>query len=81
MIEDFHPRKTKILIGHNKQLKIIKTSITKNKLHHSWILEGPNGVGKATFSYEIAKTLLSLNQVSSTINRQIYNNTHPDLKI
>ena len=81
MIEEFHPRKTRLLVGHEKQLNIVKSAINNSKLHHSWIFEGPNGVGKATFAYLIANILLSSRKDNNKINNQIYNNVHPDLKI
>jgi len=71
MIEEFHPRKTRLLIGHEKQLNIIKSAINNSKLHHSWIFEGPNGVGKATFAYLIANILLSSRKDNNKINNQI----------
>tara|TARA_B100000686_G_scaffold54889_1_gene59146 strand:+ start:2461 stop:3576 length:1116 start_codon:yes stop_codon:yes gene_type:complete len=55
-----HPRKTKALIGHNEQIKTFIDTFENNKLHHSWLLEGPAGLGKATFAYCMSKSILSI---------------------
>ena len=60
MFKNLHPRKTKNLIGHKKQEKIFIEAFENNHLHHSWLLEGPAGLGKATFAYCASRALLSL---------------------
>lgn len=92
MLEEFHPRKTKLLLGHDKQINTFKVAIKNEKLHHSWILEGPEGIGKSTFAYLITRLMLTSNPKDSflknnifyeenSINNQILNNVHPDLKV
>ena len=67
-IEDFesdkhpnskHPRFTQKLIGHEAPKEIFMKSYRSGKLHHSWLIHGPAGVGKATFAWQIAKFLLN----------------------
>ena len=60
-----HPRYTKEFIGHNKEKKIFEDSYFNNSLQHCWLLEGPQGVGKATFAYSAARSILSLNKSQS----------------
>ena len=73
---NLHPRKTKDLIGHSQQIKIFKESYSSNKLHHAWLLEGPRGVGKATFAYNLSRSILSinLNNSPSLFNAEIETN-------
>ena len=92
MLEELHPKKTKLLLGHDKQLNTFKIAIKNKKLHHSWILEGPEGIGKSTFAYFIARSMLAHNPKDvffnnknfyedNPVNNQIINNVHPDLKV
>jgi len=60
MFKNLHPRKTKNLIGHEKQKEIFIEAFKINHLHHSWLLEGPAGLGKATFAYCASRALLTL---------------------
>ena len=78
MLIDSHPRKTKILVGHKKQVNTFQDMYIKDKLHHSWLLEGPSGVGKATFAYTISRAILSNNIQNKNIslfNKDTKNNT------
>lgn len=60
-----HPRYTKEFIGHNKEKKIFEDSYFNNSLQHCWLLEGSQGIGKATFAYCAARSILSLNKSHS----------------
>ena len=60
-----HPRYTKEFIGHNKEKKIFEDSYFNNSLQHCWLLEGSQGIGKATFAYCAARSILSLNKLHS----------------
>ena len=57
-----HPKHTKNFIGHVKEKAIFENAFFNNFLHHSWLLEGPAGIGKATFAYCAARSILSLNK-------------------
>ena len=57
-----HPKHTKNFIGHVKEKTIFENAFFNNFLHHSWLLEGPAGIGKATFAYCAARSILSLNK-------------------
>jgi len=56
---NLHPRKTKLLIGHNNEIQTFIDNFKNNTLHHSWLLEGPAGLGKATFAYSLSRAILS----------------------
>ena len=62
---NIHPKKTKIFIGHEQEKKVFQNAFFNNSLHHSWLLEGPAGIGKATFAYCAARSILALNKENS----------------
>lgn len=47
------------LIGHGDAEAQLLRAIGSGRMHHAWLLTGPQGVGKATFAYRLAKFLLS----------------------
>lgn len=53
------PRETYELIGQEAAEQAFLTSFGSGKLPHAWLLAGPQGVGKATFAYRIARALLA----------------------
>ena len=68
-------------------------SAAQDQVHHAWIIAGPEGIGKATFAYRLAKYLLSSTderegggdglqvQPSSVANRQVLTLSHPGLMV
>ena len=56
-----HPRYIKKLIGHQQEKQLFEDSFFNNTLQHCWLLEGPSGIGKASFAYCAARAILSLN--------------------
>ena len=56
-----HPRYIKRLIGHHQEKQLFEDSFFNNTLQHCWLLEGPSGIGKASFAYCAARAILSLN--------------------
>lgn len=53
------PRKQNFLLGHDEQKTLIQRLFDDSKMPHGWILTGPDGIGKATFAYHMAKFLLN----------------------
>jgi DNA polymerase-3 subunit delta' len=53
-----HPRDTRRLLGHQAQEAAFVAALDSGRLHHAWLLTGPEGVGKATFAYQAARRLL-----------------------
>ena len=49
MAED-HPRETFTLQGHEIAEAAFEDARERGRLHHAWLLTGPEGVGKATTS-------------------------------
>jgi DNA polymerase III subunit delta' len=59
-LEDFaHPRATTALYGHDGPENLLAESVAGGKMHHGWLICGPEGVGKATLAYRLAKHLLA----------------------
>ncbi len=54
-----HPRETARLIGQDAAQAAFLEAFNSGKLHHGWLLTGPQGVGKATLAWRIAKFLLA----------------------
>jgi len=47
------------LIGHDSQVDAFLEAMASGKLHHAWLLVGPQGVGKAAFAEAAALRLLA----------------------
>ena len=59
-LENFpHPRETEKLFGHQEAERELAAAIASGRMHHAWLLAGPQGVGKATLAYRAAKAALS----------------------
>lgn len=54
-----HPRDTITLFGQPKAEADFLTAFASNHLHHSWLITGPKGIGKATLAWNITRFLLS----------------------
>jgi DNA polymerase-3 subunit delta' len=54
-----HPRETLALIGHQRQEDALLTALRSGRMHHAWLLGGPEGVGKASFAYRAARFMLA----------------------
>ena len=54
-----HPRHTRSVIGHDGAVGMLAESVAGGRLHHGWLLVGPEGIGKATLAYALTRTLLA----------------------
>ncbi|TCL08250.1 DNA polymerase III delta prime subunit [Shimia isoporae] len=54
-----HPRETDQLFGQSQAEMNFLTAVNSGRLHHGWLLTGPQGVGKATMAWRIARFLLT----------------------
>ena len=54
-----HPRETPKLIGQQHAEEQFLDVFASGRLHHSWLINGSKGVGKATLAWSIAKFLLA----------------------
>ena len=54
-----HPRETERLFGQATAERGFLKAWAEDRLHHAWLLRGPQGVGKATLAYRIGRALLA----------------------
>ena len=53
------PRANPILLGHADAEATILDAIRGGRIHHAWLITGPEGIGKATLAYRFARRLLA----------------------
>jgi DNA polymerase-3 subunit delta' len=81
------PRETPVLIGHEAAQAQILAACGGGRLHHAWLITGPEGVGKATLAFRFARRLLASGGVglemaaSDPVFRRVAAGTHADLLV
>ena len=53
------PRANPILLGHEAAEATLLEALRGGRMHHAWLITGPEGVGKATLAYRFARRLLA----------------------
>ena len=53
------PRANPVLFGHADAEVEMVDAIRTGRMHHAWLITGPEGVGKATLAYRFARRLLA----------------------
>jgi DNA polymerase-3 subunit delta' len=53
------------ILGHEEELSILKDSILKNTISHSYLFAGPAGIGKLLIASEFAKLILNVDNLNS----------------
>ena len=53
------PREVDRLFGHEAAKAEFGEALRSGRLHHAWLLAGPEGVGKATLAYHLARDVLA----------------------
>lgn len=84
-----HPRETQQLRGHAEQEAAFLSALSSGRVHHAWLLTGPEGVGKATFAYQAARRLLGAapigeglaTRLDDTTARLMAGGAHPDFMV
>ncbi len=54
-----HPRMTARLFGHETAERTLAEAFASGRMHHGWLLSGPEGIGKATLAYRFARFVLA----------------------
>jgi DNA polymerase-3 subunit delta' len=63
-------------------LRAVRGALSGGRLHHAWLITGPEGIGKATLAYRFARGLLGGQldmDESNTVFRRVAAGTHADL--
>jgi DNA polymerase-3 subunit delta' len=90
-----HPRETLSLIGHAAQERTFLDALASGRMHHAWLLGGPEGIGKASFAYRAARFLLAAGDPleraacsadlampeNDPATRRVMARSHPDLHV
>jgi DNA polymerase-3 subunit delta' len=54
-----HPRETVALFGHGEAERAFLDAYRGGRMHHAWLIAGPEGIGKATLAHRIARFVLT----------------------
>ena len=82
------PRENPYFTGQDAAESTLARAITSGRMHHAWLITGPQGVGKATLAYRFARHLLAGGkggagglalEASHPTFRRVAANTHADL--
>lgn len=88
-----HPRHAQNLIGHDAAERHLLEAYKSGRFHHSWLITGPQGVGKATLAYRLARYLLRYPDhktapgntlavaADDIVTSQVSARSHPDLLV
>ena len=71
-----HPRKTEMLFGQGEAVASFLEAYNQKRLHHSWLITGPKGIGKATLAWNIARFLLASDGSAGMIDGPVADNLH-----
>jgi DNA polymerase III subunit delta' len=56
------PREVDRLFGHDAARAEFEEALKGGRLHHAWLIVGPEGIGKATLAYYLAREVLALGE-------------------
>ena len=86
-----HPRDVYALAGIEAADQAVLDALSRGRMHHAWLLVGPEGVGKASFAYRLARRLLGAapdahygalgSRPDDPVSRQVAARSHPDLMV
>lgn len=76
------------LVGHDEAMRQVAEAFASGRMHHAWLITGPEGIGKNTLAYHIANHVLSSGQnplgridLQHRITKLILAESHPDMLI
>lgn len=90
-----HPRENGLLIGQDVAAKELTDAFASGRMHHGWLLHGPEGIGKATLAYHLARHVFGQDEalltpavgdglvvdMESVSSRQVSALSHPGLLV
>ncbi len=91
MSEVPHPRDSFALTGMEKPDQAVVEALSRGRMHHAWLITGPEGVGKASFAYRVARRLLGAapdpeqgplaSKQDDSVSRRVSARSHGDLMV
>lgn len=74
------------IVGHGRQLELLRLALSTGRLHHAYLFVGPEGIGKRTLAIALAKAVhcsaSAHDFCGSCVNCQrIDDSNHPDVRI
>ncbi len=85
------PRRHEQLIGHQDAVQHLESAFQSQRPAHGWLITGPEGIGKATLIYHMARRLLSQQPsdaalpapipADAPVARRIAESAHADLRV
>ncbi|QFU16470.1 DNA polymerase III subunit delta' [Microvirga thermotolerans] len=88
-----HPREQFAFFGHEEGEAAFVEGLRSGRLHHAWLIGGPQGIGKATLAYRVARTVLDPSRAAGSasgrldmdpqanVARQVMALSHPNLAV
>ncbi|MDE2355266.1 MAG: DNA polymerase III subunit [Alphaproteobacteria bacterium] len=86
-----HPRESFDWIGPDAHERAFADAMDRGRLHHAWLVLGPEGAGRATFAYRAARRLLGARpspergvlgaEAEDPVSRLVLGRSHPDLAV
>ena len=79
------PRENPLLLGHEAAEQVIIDAIGDGRLHHAWLIAGPQGIGKATLAFRFARALMARSRGTLELDpalpvfRRVATRAHADL--
>ncbi|MEZ5828808.1 MAG: hypothetical protein R3D01_10740 [Hyphomicrobiales bacterium] len=80
------PREVDRVFGHEEAIGEFEAALKSGRMHHAWLLVGPEGIGKATLAYRFAREVLaqggpSPNDIHADhpVFRKVAGLSHPNL--
>jgi DNA polymerase-3 subunit delta' len=74
------------IVGHQKLLENLRSALRNGRLHHAYLLLGPDGVGKRTIALALAKAIHCTEKEDDFCGEcvnclRISDSNHPDLRV
>ncbi|HSD93433.1 MAG TPA: DNA polymerase III subunit delta' [Methyloceanibacter sp.] len=76
------PREVDVLFGHDAAERELAEALQSGRMHHAWLIVGPEGIGKATLAYRFARSVLADGQAVDKDHaafRKVAALSHPNL--
>ena len=74
------------ILGHERQVEVLKRAMERNRLHHAYLFVGPDGVGKRTVALSLALAIHCTRGGQDSCGQcenchRIRDGNHPDVRV